>query len=254
MSHYLVKEISHYCNVTLKHCSGMTEHIIPYYDFTFVLEGTLTYHVNGRKIVLTGNDAIFLPPGTLRSREAWEDTVSFVSFNFHAFEDVVFPFPVFMQDCINANIRKLTSLYPHSHLTSFFHSREKCASMLNYILFELLDAESFGSNNEHVVRILNYIEAHITEKLTLSGICSKISLSREYTSYIFKKETGKTLTSYINERKILLAKELIRKEEMSLADIALYLGYDNYNYFSRLFKTYQGITPAAVRHKQHTDR
>jgi len=68
-------------------------------------------------------------------------------------------------------------------------------------------------------------------------------LSKEYTSYIFKKEIGKTLTDYVNERKMLLAQELIRNGEMSLTDIAVYLGFENYNYFSRLFKRYVEISP-----------
>ena len=58
---------------------------------------------------------------------------------------------------------------------------------------------------------------------------------------------GKTLTDYVNERKMLLAKELILNGEMSLTDISTYLGFDNYNYFSRLFKQYLGITPISLK-------
>ena len=55
------------------------------------------------------------------------------------------------------------------------------------------------------------------------------------------------LTEYVNERKMLLAKEFILNREMSLADISTYLGYDNYNYFSRLFKQYLGVTPISLK-------
>ena len=58
---------------------------------------------------------------------------------------------------------------------------------------------------------------------------------------------GKTLTDYVNERKMLLTKELILNGEMSLTDISTYLGFDNYNYFSRLFKQYLGITPISLK-------
>ncbi len=252
MQCYLVKDVSHYCNVSLKKCGEILRHTIPYYDFTFVLEGTMVYYANDKKIILQKNDAIFLPPGTVRSREEGDGQVRFVSFNFTTLEGVDFAFSLYMQGCITQNIRKLVSQYPPSHLSSFYHAKEKCVSMLNYILFELLDAVSIKSDNEHVIKMMYYIEEHITEDLRLQTISAQMNLSREYTSYIFKKETGKTLTDYVNERKLLLAKELIQNGEMSLTDIAAYLGYENYNYFSRLFKRYMEISP--VMFKKRCDR
>lgn len=249
MQYYLVEDISHYCNVILKKCAPITERPIPYYDFSFVLEGSTTYYADGVKYILQKNDAIFLKPGTIRSREAGDAPLHFVSFNFTAPKDVDFSFPAYMQGCITSDIRKLVSLYPSSHLSSFYHAKEKCVNMLNYILFELLDASELKYDNEHVMKILYYIEEHITEDLTLQTISKVVNLSREYTSYIFKKETGKTLTAYVNERKLLLAKELILRGEMSLVDISRYLGYDNYNYFSRMFKRYLETTPMGIRRK-----
>lgn len=249
MSDYLVKEIIHYCNVALPKCGQIPEHIIDYYDFTFILEGRMTYYANGTKYIIEKNDAIFLKPQTRRSRVAGNEPVRFVSFNFYAFPDAVLPFHDYLPKCISSNIRKLVALYPPSHLSTFYHAKEKCTNLLNFILFELLDAEAMKSGNENVIHILNYIEEHITDKITLQTISAHINLSREYTSYIFKRETGKTLTAYINERKLRLAKELILNNEMSLTDIAAHLGYDNYNYFSRIFKKYLEITPMELKKK-----
>ena len=247
MSNYLVKEITYYCNVALPKCGQISEHVIDYYDFTFMLEGRMTYYANGTKYIMEKNDAIFLKPQTLRSRVAGNEPVRFVSFNFYALNDDLLPFNEYLPKCITSNIRKLIELYPPSHLTTFYHSKEKCTNMLNFILFELLDTDAMKSGNEHVIRILNYIEEHITDKITLQTISAYINLSREYTSYIFKRETGKTLTTYINERKLRLAKELILNEEMSLADLAAHLGYENYNYFSKIFKKYLEITPMELK-------
>ena len=62
MEYYLVSEILHYCNVTLKKCGRIPLNPIDYYDFTFVLEGRMVYYADGQRIVLEKNDAIFLPP------------------------------------------------------------------------------------------------------------------------------------------------------------------------------------------------
>lgn len=251
MQHYLVKDISHYCNVTKSTYGTILEHPISYYDFSFILDGSMTYYADGVKILLQKNDAIFLPPETIRKREPVHGMVHFVSFNFTALEGAMFPFPHYMPNCINGNIRKLISLYPPSYLSTFCHSKEKCINMLNYLLLELAESSELTSGNEHVMKILPYIEEHITENLTLQTISTKMNLSREYTSYIFKKEMGKTLTAYVNERKLLLAKELIIDGAMTLTDIASYLGYENYNYFSRIFKNNLGITPIALKQKMH---
>lgn len=64
---------------------------------------------------------------------------------------------------------------------------------------------------------------------------------------IFKRETQKTITEYINAQKMTLAKELIQSRSLSLSDIAANLGYDNYNYFSRLFKKHYKTNPNAFK-------
>ena len=247
MNGVLVQEVTHYCNITSRKCLKLPKEKIDYYDFTFELDGSMVYYVNGQKITLQRNDAIFLKPGTLRARDSGNQTVRYVSFNFYAAAGVTFPFSDYMQECITADIRKMILVYPPSHLSSFYHAKEKCASILNYILYELLDFAVSRCDNEYVSRILGYIDEHIREKMILKTISDFVGLSREYTCSIFKRETGKTLTSYINERKMLLAKELILDNEMNLADIAAYLGFEDYNYFSRLIKRYLNVSPLYLR-------
>lgn len=243
MSPYIVGDLHHYCNVTLNHCSQIPSFVIHYYDFTFVLEGTLIYYGDGEKYILNSGDAIFFPPGTLRSREELFGTVSYVSFNFDTFDNISLPFAPFLTNCINQEIRRLVSVYPTSHLSALFYSKEKCMLMLNYILLELMNNYSVSSQNEHIHKILKYIDEHINEQLSLRIISKEINLSREYTSYIFKKEMSTTLTDYINERKLLLAKELISRQNMTLSQVAQHISFDNYNYFCRLFKKHFGISP-----------
>ena len=58
MNQYIVKDVLHYCNVSLEKCSQISKAKIDYYDFTFVLSGTMTYTADGKTIVLNRNDAI----------------------------------------------------------------------------------------------------------------------------------------------------------------------------------------------------
>ena len=152
-----------------------------------------------------------------------------------------------MPGCMTEDLRRLISAFPQSHLSGNDASREKAASILNFILCELLDHAAAESANPHVLKIIRHINAHVTRKMSLQEISKEMGLSKEYVAALFKKETGKTMTWYINERKLLLARQLLQSGEISLGNVALHVGYDNYSYFSRLFKRYFGISPADMR-------
>lgn len=250
MIKYIVSDISHFCNVSLPKCSPIEKSSINYYDFTFVTNGSMSYTADGRTYILEKNDAIFLPPGTERSRQESNCAVSYVSFNFTTAPGYDFSFDKYMKNCITRDIKTLISVFPQSHMMQHYHSKEKLAGILNYILLELSDTMGFSPNNEHILKIIRYIDDNITSPITLSRVCKEINLSKEYTSAIFKKSMGCTLTDYINERKIRLAKDLITNRVMSLKDVSEYLGYSNYNYFSRLFKRYFDISPMALRSRK----
>ena len=250
MKNYLVADLLHYCNVSLNACEAIGEDKIDYYDLTFVLKGQMTYTADGNVYVVKKNDAILLPPGTLRSRLADEAPVKFVSFNFTTFSDAALPADRFLQDCISEEVRQIVAAFPQNHLSPYFHSKEKVANILNYVLYELLDTVEVKTRNEHVLHILKFVEEHITEKMSLQSISRMIGLSKEYTAFIFKKETRKTVSEHVNERKMLFAKEIILHNEMSLTALSSYLGYDNYHYFSRLFKRYFKVTPKELKNRK----
>ena len=247
MNSYIVSDVSYYCNRSVARCSSLDEKKISYYDFTFLLSGNMTYFINGEKISVESGDAIFLRPGDLRRREEGKTPAHYISFNFQSENEKMLPFGRVMKKCVSGDIRRLISVYPPQHLVERFHAKEKCQNILNYILLELYDRHKMRSTNEHVVKIIKYVDEHITERMSLCDIAERFHLSKEHTSYIFKREMGTPLVSYINEQKSLLAKSLILSGEMPLADISDYLGFENYDYFSKTFKKYMGVTPLKLK-------
>ncbi len=247
MTAYPVKDLIHFCNINVKKSIEIGEQIISYYDLTFVLKGKLVYHINGERYEVCKNDAILLSPGTLRSREELCEDVSYASFNFKVYDGICLPDSPFLSSVVTDEIRVLLSAFSQSHLSSLYHSEEKLKNMLNYILFEIIDTVELKSNDKNTVKMIKYIDEHISEHITLSMISENVHLSREYTSYLFKKELGKTVIEYINERKMLIAKNMIQAGNMSLCDIAESLGYENYGYFSRSFKKHFNTSPKQYR-------
>lgn len=249
MNDYLVNDLFNFHNASSNGTFRLWDERIDFFELTIVLNGELVYTINGQKLVLKKNDIMFLTPGTLRVRQAQEDYVRYVSFNFFLFPDVNLPLETVMQNAVSETIKKILSLITQEYVSTYFHSKEKYTNLLNCILFELLDKFAVKSNNDHVHNMIKYIESNITKKLTLQGLSQEIGLTKEYTAYIFKKNKGCTVTEYINERKMLLAKDLITYENMSLSELSSHLGYDNYTYFSRLFRRHFKISPSELRSK-----
>ena len=247
MSPYIVKELLHYCNVSLKGATRIERAPIEYYDFTFVIKGEMTYLVNDRPYTLGENDAILIRPGEVRERLKTNTPVKYVSFNFTTLCDEAIPKKSYLKGVISHDIKSLISVFSASHISDIYSSREKVINLLNYILLEVKDILDFESNNMHIIEIIKYINEHISEPISLTTISESINLSKEYTSHIFKKETGKTVTDYINERKLFIGKEMILSTSYSLTYISDRLGYENYSYFSKVFKKQFGVSPRALR-------
>ena len=114
---------------------------------------------------------------------------------------------------------------------------------MNYILFELLNAVSFKCVHPDIIKIEKLIDDNIGQKITLGMVADQVHLSKEYVAYLFKKNVGMTVIDYVNERKMLLAKDMIGTQDRALREIAAELGFENYGYFSRLFKKHFNTSP-----------
>lgn len=94
---------------------------------------------------------------------------------------------------------------------------------------------------------LNYIDFHISDQLSLKLISEQVSVSSSYLSAQFKKETGKTLTDYINEKRIRDSLVLLSTTELPIQKVAERVGIYDENYYSRLFKKYLNQTAKQYR-------
>ena len=243
MEPYIVKDLTYYRNAYVKSCLKMPKGIIHFYELTFDLKGSLTYIVVGIESTLYENDAVLIRPEMLRERRQGNEPVNYVSFNFYVYDDAALPKEVFLKKIISQETKNILSAFPLKHMTNSYHEKEKTMNLLNYIIHDIGSIIDFESSNSHIIKIKKYINTNLDKPLTLTDISNHINLSKEYTASIFKKETNKTVTEYINEKKMLLAKEMLQAGGISLNGISESLGYENYSYFSRIFKERFGISP-----------
>lgn len=95
--------------------------------------------------------------------------------------------------------------------------------------------------------MLNYVDAHLSDELSLQRLSAQFHLNYTYCSELFRAITGATFTKYLSSHRMERAQTLIITTPMSISEIARQTGYSNYNHFSATFKTYFGQTPGAYR-------
>ena len=91
------------------------------------------------------------------------------------------------------------------------------------------------------------IEADLSGDLSLSTLAATQNISAAYLSTLFKKETGKTVTDYVNSRRMQYASHLLTTTRLQIQTIALHCGILDVQYFSKVFKKYTGKTPKEFR-------
>ncbi len=95
--------------------------------------------------------------------------------------------------------------------------------------------------------VMEYISKNYTENITTKALSEMCYLSEEHFCRFFKKAMGKTATEYINEYRVEKASILLKNTDESVSRVALDVGYDDLNYFSRVFKRHLGKSPVAYR-------
>lgn len=98
-------------------------------------------------------------------------------------------------------------------------------------------------------KIIQYVEQHYSEEITLSEIADNIHINYYYLSAYFKSQTSENLTAYINKVRVEKAKILLKDGNLSIAEVSSLVGFSEHNYFSKVFKKYALMTPTSYRRK-----
>jgi two-component system response regulator YesN len=112
------------------------------------------------------------------------------------------------------------------------------------------DAKSNKNKNSNKIKmklfenVKNFIRENIETELELEKVANNFGLSVYYFSRTFKEVTGINFSEYVNKCRIDIAKELLSTGEMNVKEVCYKVGYNDPNYFSKVFKKYEGVSPA----------
>lgn len=104
-----------------------------------------------------------------------------------------------------------------------------------------------------VVRAQSFIDEHYQRRVSLSSVAAQLHVSANYLSRLFRRETGITLTAYIQRVRLEHAMVLLAEGERSISEIAYLIGYQNYRDFYRNFVKYANASPRQVQRRLSPD-
>lgn len=151
-------------------------------------------------------------------------------------------------DLINKLIRICRSPDRGRDIYADLNMKELLIRILQSQHLELVAGErNTNSNSTRFHFVLHYIHEHLTENIPIDALCRKAYLSRNIFFKWFKEQFGLTPLQYINRERLKLAKQLLADRNNTVSQVSLQCGFNDTNYFIRLFRSAEGITPGTYQ-------
>lgn len=269
--------IQKYHCILPQHFSLLPLHWHEEVEFTLIQEGTALYHINLEAYEVQQGDLIIIPPFVLHDihqKRASSMTSDTFVFNLNMLNlkspdacsikylspifDGRYTFPYIISSKENYYPKFLT-LFKELN-TSYHKQKEGFELEIKAYLFQLISLlfsedliqkdNKITLNHSHSKKlklVLDYIQQNISNSITIQELADICHFSSYYFMNFFKKYTGMTSIQYINTQRLELAATYLRKQDLTIMDIALEVGFDNISYFNKLFKAKYHTTPKKYR-------
>lgn len=169
---------------------------------------------------------------------SWQ--LQFNQYHFHNDNDV--------SDLINKLIRVCRSESIVKNIYADLNLKELLIRLVQSQYLRQISKESLeNSNSGRLQFILDYIRNNLTDKILVDELSVKAHMNRSAFFKMFKEQFGVTPIEYITQERVKVAKHLLADSQLSISEISWQSGFNDVNYFVRLFKKAEGITPGTYR-------
>ena len=244
------------------------------------VENWYDIYCNGTKIHANPGDIVIIPPGELHELVAPDEGMRFVfimnvalitklkgyasiqSIFTHALLINKSDYPLIYDDIYQLLVQIRNEYFKNGEFAELAIQ----AHLLNLLIKigenhnnqdELFPNVRLYKQKEYVQKfnqILEYIDDHYGEDLTLEGIADMAGFSKYHFSRLFKQYTDYTFGDYLCYRRIKAAEEFLAKPDYSITEVALLAGFPSISTFNRLFKQNKNCTPSEFRAKNTYER
>lgn len=123
--------------------------------------------------------------------------------------------------------------------------------MRNYAVMKLSESENIR-RNKNLIRlntVIQYIQEYYTQPISNRTLADLVYLSEGRFNHLFKESMGVSPLNYINEIRLKKAKNLLETKEYTVSEVALEVGFSDFNHFGRLFYKKYNCTPSSILKK-----
>lgn len=145
----------------------------------------------------------------------------------------------------NRERRPFSSMMLRSHLLELIGA---VCRLNEPALNQALDARrAHGNRRDWLARVMRLIRERLADDLSLQHAADAVNLSPSHLAHALKRETGRTFTELLTQRRMDRARELLVNSSLRLADIARATGFADESYFARRFRQRFGVSPGEYR-------
>ena len=252
--------------------SQMHEVDFHFHDFHKVLifrRGNVSYQIEGRSYNLRPNDIVFVSSGEvhrpiIHDDSIYERIIIYISKDFldsytkegtdlslclrqaHENHSHVLRIPAFTSSQLGQVVEKLdASFTSDEYANELYHHVLFLEFMIQLNRATLRNGIEFianSSSNQKIITILNYLNEHLVEDISIDYLADHFYISRYYLMHTFKEETGYSIGNYLSTKRLLLAKDLIT-QGVPITTACYECGFKNYSTFSRAYHKLFDHTP-----------
>ncbi|WP_455544108.1 helix-turn-helix domain-containing protein [Intestinibacter sp.] len=141
------------------------------------------------------------------------------------------------------------SSIPYLHLECLNYCSRLLLGITTDKFNKIMDSKCF---NTYIKKAIEYVHKHYDKNINIDDLCEYLNLNKSYFCSTFKSATGHTFCHFLNHFRIEKSKILLLETDLSILQIAIYVGFNNQNYYSTIFKKFTGKTPFQYRlHNKH---
>lgn len=247
-------------NCGLERCSpghtwgpGIRDH----YLIHFVVAGKGTFEVGGRTWEVSTGDLFFARPNqliryTADEQQPWE--YSWVGFNGACAHKLTSQLPFTDSEPVH-HAQDPDGIY--QALKNIYQSRglqpQDEAAMVGYLYLFIaalmketstVKPHSTSSSSQYVLNAIKYIQFNYSHDISIDDVAKSVGVSRSHLYRVFMLNVGQSPIDYLTEYRINEACKLLRAGNLSIAEVAVSVGFFDQFYFSRVFKRAKGVPPS----------
>ena len=153
------------------------------------------------------------------------------------------------KDSVGAKLESLIDEIPFNRLMGLLDVLYRLSTSTEYEALNVAGPSLMvkRQDNDKIEKVYEYVRTHFKEQISLEMISDLVSMEVPSFCRYFKRVTGKTFTTFVNDFRVVHACKLLSETNMSVSEVCFESGFNNFSHFNRLFKVITGTNPLSYR-------